>query len=219
MSVSESQPAVPKPRLRWHQFSLRTLLAFVTLCAVFCSWRVTQFRKADGQEKAIWSILGTGGTVAIESPDSPTSAPLYLTGNTFPKGWLEEQRKRHSQPLWWRVLFANQHLENVRELTIGRFLPAEAALESLPWLATVRQLSIVSNSKTGDWFTDEKLKHLEPLSRLERLELIGAAITDTGLEQLTTLTRLTYLNLSGTQVTDAGINKLQQALPNCTIER
>jgi hypothetical protein len=142
MSANGSPQLSLKPRLRWNQFSLGTLLAFVTLCAAFCSWRVSQFRKADRQEKAIWMILRTDGAVAIESPDSPTSPPLYLTWNTFPKGWLEEQRKRYSQPHWWRVLFADQHLENVRELTIGRFLPGQAALESLQWLDTARKLTV-----------------------------------------------------------------------------
>jgi len=47
MSEPEPQPAVPKPKLRWFQFSLRTLLVFVTLVSALCSigvclgWGVT----------------------------------------------------------------------------------------------------------------------------------------------------------------------------------
>ena len=35
MSVAEPQSAVPKPKLRWYQFSLRTLLVFVGRCLLF----------------------------------------------------------------------------------------------------------------------------------------------------------------------------------------
>ena len=44
-------------------------------------------------------------------------------------------------------------------------------------------------------------------------------ITDAGLEYLQRLTKLHELYLWDTKVTDQGVKKLQQALPNCEIER
>ncbi len=38
MSVAEAQPAVPRLKLRWYQYSLRTLLVFTTVCAFGCGW-------------------------------------------------------------------------------------------------------------------------------------------------------------------------------------
>ena len=46
MSVSEPKPASPKSKRRWHQYSLRSLLVFVTLCALACSWLVIPTARA-----------------------------------------------------------------------------------------------------------------------------------------------------------------------------
>ena len=53
----------------------------------------------------------------------------------------------------------------------------------------------------------------------QKLCLSDTQVTDAGLEYLKELTQLQQLDLDGTQVTDAGVTKLQQALPNCEIER
>ena len=39
------------------------------------------------------------------------------------------------------------------------------------------------------------------------------------MKELATLKNLTTLDLSDTKVTDAGLKELQQALPNCKIEK
>jgi hypothetical protein len=57
------------------------------------------------------------------------------------------------------------------------------------------------------------------LGEIERLFVMGPGVTDGGLGYLESLTRLRRLVLLNTQVTDEGIKKLQQALPNCQIER
>jgi hypothetical protein len=65
-----------KPKLRWFQFSLRTLLVFVTLCAVLCSWLVPQIKRflKESQQrnerairihKAMDAIQKVGGEVAV----------------------------------------------------------------------------------------------------------------------------------------------------------
>ena len=66
---------------------------------------------------------------------------------------------------------------------------------------------------------DTKLECLHALTALEHLTLEGADVTDAGLDHLKHLSCLRTLGLRGTQVTDAGVKNLQQALPNCKIER
>ena len=66
--------------------------------------------------------------------------------------------------------------------------------------------------------TDEGLVHLEGLTNLETLYLNDTQVTDAGLVHLKGLTKLEWLDLRNTEVTDKGVKKLQEALPNCTID-
>ena len=67
--------------------------------------------------------------------------------------------------------------------------------------------------------TDAGLVHLKDLTSLQSLNLMKTQITDAGLVHFKGLTNLQKLHLSFTQVTDAGIAELQEALPNCEIEK
>ena len=67
--------------------------------------------------------------------------------------------------------------------------------------------------------TDTGLVHLRGLDQIWELTLCDCPITDAALENLRTLMKLQYLHVQGTKVTDGGVKKLQQALPNCMIDR
>jgi len=67
--------------------------------------------------------------------------------------------------------------------------------------------------------TDVDLAVLKRFSGLEYLTLNNTHITDVGLPHLYGLAYLQVVDLRQTQVTDAGVQELQQALPECTIER
>ena len=49
------------PKRRWFQFSLRTLLVFVTLCAIPCSWLAVKLRQMKREEAAAAVIEKAGG--------------------------------------------------------------------------------------------------------------------------------------------------------------
>lgn len=52
--------SVAKPvaqKLRWYQFSLRSLLIFVTLVAFACSWFAVRLTRACSQERAVKRLL------------------------------------------------------------------------------------------------------------------------------------------------------------------
>jgi hypothetical protein len=59
---------VAKPKLRWFQYSLRTLLVFVTLCAIPCSWLAVKMQQAKRQREAVAAIEKLGGTVFWSEP-------------------------------------------------------------------------------------------------------------------------------------------------------
>ena len=64
---------------------------------------------------------------------------------------------------------------------------------------------------------DKAMPHLGTLTDLETLALSGTAITDVGLLELGKLTKLQTLTLNSARVTKTGVEKLQKALPDCTI--
>ena len=66
---------------------------------------------------------------------------------------------------------------------------------------------------------DAQMAHLARLTHLRVLWLQETKVTDAGLAHLAGLTQLKCLFLEHTKVTDAGVKKLQQALPNCQINR
>jgi hypothetical protein len=49
--------------------------------------------------------------------------------------------------------------------------------------------------------------------------LLDPSVKDADLEQLKALTQLRYVSVFGTNVTDVGVAKLQEALPDCKIDR
>jgi hypothetical protein len=97
--------------------------------------------------------------------------------------------------------------------------------------------------------SDKSLLHLQPLGKLERLELlysegfggtnltnagmatlgsltqlkvlnlVGAKISDEGLARLARLVALEQLQITNTPVSDAAVKRLQAALPGCRIRR
>ena len=62
---TDCPPTVEKkrPKLRWYQYSLRSLLLFVTACAVACSWLAVTIQGQRRQHEAAEAIEKAGGTV------------------------------------------------------------------------------------------------------------------------------------------------------------
>ena len=71
----------------------------------------------------------------------------------------------------------------------------------------------------GEQVRDEALQNLSKLPRLARLNLNNSDITDSQLRYLKGLAQLRLLELEAPRVTDEAVKELQQALPNCQIDR
>jgi outer membrane lipoprotein-sorting protein len=66
--------------------------------------------------------------------------------------------------------------------------------------------------------TDDGLKHLNVLKKLESLNLAETSITDEGLRHLMGISSLKHLNLMNTKVTAEGVAMLKKALPNVEMQ-
>lgn len=102
---------------------------------------------------------------------------------------------------------------------IGRLdLDGTAIQDSwLEHVGKLTQLQYLSLDNTK--ITDVGLEHLKGMTRLVFLGLHGTKVTDDGLGKLRSLGQVEYLDLSETGVTEEGVKRLQEALPNCDIDR
>ena len=82
----------PKPKRRWLQFSLRTMLLVVT---VFCIWLGITAKRARDQKQAIATIMEMGGGIGFQ----------HKVDNTEPPG-----------PEWLRRLIAKRHCKRIEYL-------------------------------------------------------------------------------------------------------
>ena len=113
---------------------------------------------------------------------------------------------------------------------LTKLLPLESLVDSYAVLTSTKatdgdlvqlkrlELLRVLTLRSGR-ITDAGLAHLKGLNQLWFLSLENTQVTDAGLAHLRELHSLQCLELKNTKVTDQGIKKLQQALPNCVIQR
>ena len=241
MNDSDRKAVVPqKRRLRWYQFSLRTLLLFVLLVSAGMSWLGNKLYRARRQHEAVVALMKSGATVYYDSRayGKEATVPEWVQGLLGKDLFFDV----HSVSVNEAVDFRDEHAAPLRELTGLRTLYldgaeiTDAGLEHLEGLTRLADLYLRDTQVTG-----AGLEHLEGLTNLQRLGLGGTRVTPAGLEHLKALTRLQCLSLSmqvaeagskhlkalpnlqeldlrDTQVTEAGVKTLQKALPNCTID-
>jgi hypothetical protein len=204
--------AAAKPKHRWFQYSLRTLLVFVTLCAFACSWLAVKMRQAERQREAATAIEKLGGDIEWDNKAS---------------GW----------PTWLRKVLGDDFFNSVSWVSLSYTGTTDAGLEHLKRFSQLRSLSLIYTRRVTDAglgyvkglsqlqeldlsaanITDAGLEHLKGLNQLQDLLLRWTPVTDAGLEHLRRLSQLRSLDLTGTQVTDEGVKRLHRALPKCHI--
>jgi hypothetical protein len=105
-------------------------------------------------------------------------------------------------------------LGQLKKLLLNGTQVTDAGLEHLKGLGHLEELSLDRTQVTGTG-----LEHLRGLTQLQVLDLKYTPVSDGGLMNLQGLTKLRWLDVGGAKVTEEGVKKLQQALPNCEIER
>jgi Leucine-rich repeat (LRR) protein len=177
-----------KPKRRWMQVSLRTVLVLVTLVCVALSMWVAPVER---QRRAVAAIQELDGDFSYVKAD-PASEMFPIT---FLRRWLPPD-----------------YFYEIEYVNLSRSKVTDAGLAHLQGLTSLQGLVL---DKTQ--VTDAGLAHLQGLTSLRGLYLENTQVTDAGLAHLQGLTSLQELYLNNTQVTDAGLAELRKALPNLQI--
>ncbi|MBC7852591.1 MAG: hypothetical protein IAF94_04060 [Pirellulaceae bacterium] len=208
--------ALPKPL--WYQFSLRTLLVFMTLlCLGPGSYVAYEQQTAREQQRAAKALVKLGCVFSIDETAAPRSAAMRLIlgdesfrnvkGIAFsslvdPEPYLADFGLRH--------LRSFPHLKTLDFSACNQFTDAD--LEEISELSRLQYLDL-----NFTHLSDAGMVHFAGLTKLKGLSLDRTEVSDAGLAHLTGLTQLEYLYVSKTQVTQDGVNRLQMALPHCRI--
>ena len=211
-------------KLRWNQFSLKTLMLAVVVCALPLSWFAVRAERTKKEREATAEIDRLGGKVCYDYQCDESNTQL---GGAIAPGpaWL---RKLRGDDFLASVVCVHvkggqvtddvlkrltDQLANVELLDIERAGVTDAGLAHLDRLSELKCLDLDHTR-----LSDAGLANLKGLTQLRRLNLCNTNITDAGLVHLEGLTNLKRLSLEGCKVSDEGVRKLQEALPNMDIE-
>ena len=109
-------------KLRWYQYSLRSLLIVVTLACLGMSWVATKMKQAREQKAAVEAILKVSGRITYD--------------------YQKDQFDTTSQPpepAWIRKLLGNDLFVNVTKVDLGQS-GASDLLDHLKRLAQLQKL-------------------------------------------------------------------------------
>ena len=185
----------PPSRRRWYQFSLRSLIGFVTVCAVGLGWFGWKLTKARSQGQAVGVFETLGAVVYCDYQFDDSGKPI--------------PRAKAPGPQWSHALLSKHFFCTVKLIAFQSFPSDEKKGFNLKGSASIPVFEDLGGSvvvRNDAWrVNDEHLVHLTRLTDLEYLGLHRADITDKGLVHLEDLRQLKGLNLTGTGITGKGL--------------
>ena len=172
--MNDSRP--PRPKRRWYQFSLRTLIIVVTLACVVMGVLVVPVHRARQQRATIETLRELGWVVTCHPTPSGHAWQRKLFGDeTFIDAVAVDSPPGASDDAV-ALLGRMPRLERV-------FVSGEEVTDAgVRHLASLRNLKTVCLSGTN--VGDEGVKRFGSLEELEQLYLTHTQVTDQGLRQL-----------------------------------
>jgi internalin A len=236
-----SAPTTPKPKRRWLQYSLRTIMVLMLVVGCGLGWLGREVQRARAQREAAAAIEKLGGKAMRQ----PASAGMMQTVVDLLGKWLGEDLSADVTGVFLGGTEVSDaglaHLRGLRQLALlylDNTKVSDTGLANLNALAQLKVLDLEDTRVTDaglvhlrgltqleDLYLDSSqvrdagLVHLQALTVLQFLHLDNTKVSDAGLAHLRGLTQLRGLYLGNTQVTDAGVAELQKALPNVHIDR
>jgi len=192
MTTAKPQSAEPKPKRRWFQYSLRTLLLLMLLASIGMSWFAVKMQRARRQREAVEAIEKLGGWVRF---DYQVNQSIVLASSPPPQP---------PGPEWLRRVLGDDFFAKVVSADLHNTQATDAWLEHLDGLPHLQQLNLM-----GTPVSDAGVQHVERLGELRVLSLDSTQVTDAGLDRLRGLGQLQLLLLCNTKITDAGLMRLK----------
>ena len=195
MQIDSLPVAAKQPKLRWYQWTLRSLFLLTLFVAIGMSWLATTIQEQRRQKAVADAIREEWG-----------QADYQVT-------WLGKLLRDDSLVRVTRVAFfkksspadlALAHLDTLRQLQVvdvWRTTLTDAGLAHLDGLNQLEKLRLYRTR-----VTDAGWMHIKGLCQLRRLSLWpGTNVTDADLVYLEGLSWLEWLFLDHTQITDSGL--------------
>jgi Leucine-rich repeat (LRR) protein len=184
------EEAVNAAPTRWWRFSLKFLLLVLTATGV---WLAAVSNRARSQKRAVDRVQELGGGVAFD---------YQFDANM---NWRKDPKL--PAPVWLIDLIGE---DAARSVTIVNFDdgsdPTDDELVVVERLTDLKQLTLMNRKR----ITDDGLRHLIKLSKLEVLALNGTNIRGKGLQNVVHMQQLTGLTLDNTPLTDDALEYIGQ---------
>lgn len=188
---------------RWFQFSLRGLLAAITIFGVWLGWKLNA---AHRQREAVLAILKAGGTVSYDY--QMERSPIY------PDDFSVHWDTRSPTPQWLQRLVGDDFFHDVIEAKLEGHAIPQSDFEKLAYLPRLWHLSLNETKIVPDQpgsvrqIQDSDLVVLAQLSQMRLLELRKTGVNGSGLSSLTNMKHLNILDLAHTQLDDDGMKQI-----------
>jgi Leucine-rich repeat (LRR) protein len=179
-----------KSKLRWFQFSMRTMIVLMLLVCCGLGWLGSLIHRAREQEDVVNMIRQINGSVQFAEPS-------FLERNSVLRTVVGERELAPVRGVMLGLGTTDDHLLQLKKLRKLQWLKLnETFVHDLSPLKSFRRLRALDLYKTQ--LSD--LSPLAELSRLEVLELESTPVSD--LSPLAGLKGLTTIDLTGTRVSD-----------------
>jgi hypothetical protein len=199
-----------RPRRRWLQVRLRTVLVAMTLLGI---WLGVEVDRAHKQREVVATILELGGQVYYKHQREPNGS---LNGEAPPPG-----------PVWLRRWLGDEYFQTPYDVNIDGSGDTDACVAAAARLVGLDELTVdnmvIEDLEHSGYYqgwsdkpcpvygkplTDRGMESIGRMTKLTRLTIGGAAITDDGLRHLAHLSRLRDLNIIRTPITGTGLSHL-----------